>query len=46
MKLKPKKCVFGVRLGKFVGFMISSRSIKANPDKILAVRDMKLPRNI
>jgi len=23
MKLNPKKCVFGVRSGKFLGFMIS-----------------------
>ena len=34
MKLNPKKCVFGVRSGKFMGFMISSRGIKANSDKI------------
>jgi len=34
MKLNPKKCIFGVRSGKFLGFMISSRDIEANPDKI------------
>jgi len=34
MKLNPKKCVFGVRSRKFLGFMISSREIEANPDKI------------
>jgi len=33
MKLNPKKCMFEVRLGKFIGFMISSRGIEANPDK-------------
>ena len=34
MKLNPKKCIFGVRLGKFLNFMISSQGIEANPDKI------------
>jgi len=34
MKLNPNKCVFEVQSGKFLGFMISSRRIEANPDKI------------
>jgi len=34
MKLNPKKCVFGVRSSKFLGFMISSRGIEVNLDKI------------
>jgi len=46
MKLNPKKCVFGVRSGKFLGFMISHRCIEANPDKIRAVLGMKQPRNV
>jgi len=46
MKLNPKKCVFGVRSGKFLGFMISNRGIEANPDKIQAILDMKPPRNV
>ena len=46
MKLNPNKCVFGVRSGKFLGFMISSRGIEANPDKIEAVLDMKPPQSI
>jgi len=28
IKLNPKKCVFGVRSGKFWGFMISNRVIE------------------
>jgi len=46
MKLNPKKCVFRVRSGKFLGFMISSRRIEANPDKIQAVLHMKPPQNV
>jgi hypothetical protein len=34
MKLNPAKCAFGVSLGKFLGFMVSSRGIEANPEKI------------
>jgi len=34
MKLNPKKCVFRVRLAKFLGFIISSREIEANLNKL------------
>ena len=30
MKLNPKKCTFGLKAGKFLGFMISYRGIEAN----------------
>ena len=40
MKLNPNKCAFGVSSGKFLGFMVSYRRIKANPDKIQAILDM------
>ena len=45
MKLNPKKCVFGV-VGKFLGFMISSRGIEANLDKIKAILDIDPSWNI
>ncbi|KAL0408265.1 UNVERIFIED_CONTAM: Transposon Tf2-12 polyprotein [Sesamum radiatum] len=40
MKLNPAKCTFGVRGGKFLGYMISERGIEANPEKIRAIMDM------
>ncbi|XP_056698713.1 uncharacterized protein [Spinacia oleracea] len=43
MKLNPKKCVFGVRSGKFLGFLVSERGIDANPDKVDAI--MNLPES-
>ncbi|KAK4392686.1 Retrovirus-related Pol polyprotein from transposon opus [Sesamum angolense] len=46
MKLNPKKCTFGVRGGKFSGFMISQRGIEVNPEKIKAILEMKPPRTI
>ena len=46
MRLNPSKCASGVSSGKFLGFMVSHRGIKANPDKIHAILNMKPPRNI
>ncbi|KAK4390070.1 Retrovirus-related Pol polyprotein from transposon.6 [Sesamum angolense] len=40
MKLNPAKCTFGVRGGRFLGYMISERGIEANPEKINAIMDM------
>jgi hypothetical protein len=42
-KLNPNKCVFGVPLGKLLGFIISHCSIEANPEKISAITKMKAP---
>jgi hypothetical protein len=42
-KLNPNKCVFGVPSGKLLGFIISHRGIKANPEKISAITSMKAP---
>ena len=46
MKLNPGKCTFGVTAEKFIGFMVSQRGIEANSDKIRAIIEMTLPRNI
>ena len=46
MKLNPSKCTFEVSSGKFLGFMVSHRGIKANPDRIQSILDIKPPRNI
>ncbi|KAL0319852.1 UNVERIFIED_CONTAM: Ribonuclease HI [Sesamum radiatum] len=43
MKLNPSKCTFGVRGGKFLGFMVSQRGIEANPEKIEAIIKMQPP---
>jgi hypothetical protein len=42
-KLNPNKCIFGVPSGKLLGFIISHRGIKANPEKISAITSMKAP---
>nr|ABA97604.1 retrotransposon protein, putative, Ty3-gypsy subclass [Oryza sativa Japonica Group] len=43
MKLNPEKCTFGVPSGKLLGFMVSHRSIQANPEKVNAILNMKPP---
>ena len=45
MKLNLTKCAFGVSVGKFLGFIVNSRGIEANPDKIKAMLDMQPPSN-
>ena len=44
MRLNPTTYVFGVKAGKFLGGMITSRRIKANSKKIWAILDMKPPK--
>ncbi|CAL8163539.1 unnamed protein product [Prunus armeniaca] len=44
MRLNPSKCACSVSFGKFLGFMISQRRIEANPEKIQALIDMRVPR--
>jgi hypothetical protein len=45
-KLNPTIYVFGVPLGKLLGFIISNRGIEANPVKITAITDMGAPATI
>ena len=46
MRLNSAKCVFGVLLGKFLGFMVSQRGIEANLEKVKAILDMTSPRSV
>jgi hypothetical protein len=46
LRLNPLKCTFGMEAGKFLGFMLTSRGIEANPDKCRAILDMTSPRTV
>ena len=46
MKLNSSMCAFEVIAGKFLGFMVSQRGIKANPNKIRAIVEMAPPKNV
>ena len=46
LKLNPEKCAFGVKAGKFLGFMLTERGIEANPDKCAAIIAMRSPTSV
>ncbi|RDX85668.1 Retrovirus-related Pol polyprotein from transposon opus, partial [Mucuna pruriens] len=46
LRLNPEKCSFGVKAGKFLGFMLTERGIEANPDKCQAIISMRSPQNL
>ncbi|KAK1607598.1 hypothetical protein QYE76_031271 [Lolium multiflorum] len=43
MMLNPLKCVYGVPVGKLLGFIVSHRGIEVNPEKIKAILCIKRP---
>jgi hypothetical protein len=45
LRLNPKKCVFGVRQGKILGYLLSHREIEANPTKIQAIINTTPPQS-
>jgi hypothetical protein len=40
VRLNPEKCVFRVPRGMLLGFIVSERSIEANPEKIVSITKM------
>ncbi|GKC54750.1 reverse transcriptase domain-containing protein [Tanacetum coccineum] len=46
MKLNPKKCSFGVEEGKFLGYMVTSEGIRANPKKTKAISNLQSPKTL
>ncbi|XP_015965562.1 uncharacterized protein LOC107489321 [Arachis duranensis] len=46
LRLNPEKCAFSVKGGKFLGFMLTSRGIEANPEKCQAILDMRSPNSV
>ena len=40
MVLNPVKCVFGVPIGKLLGFLVANRGIEANSKKIKAITSL------
>jgi len=46
MRLNPEKWALGVEGGKFLGFMLTHRGIKANPEKCKAITEMRSPNGL
>ncbi|XP_022848768.1 uncharacterized protein LOC111371087 [Olea europaea var. sylvestris] len=44
MKLNPLKCAFSVAFGKFLGYMVNQRGIKANLEKINTLLELRSPQ--
>ena len=40
LQLNAFKCSFGVKLGKFLGYMVTHRGIKVNPNQIKAINNL------
>jgi ribonuclease HI len=45
LKLNPEKCVFGVKKRKFLGCLVSTKGIEANPSKIEVILQMEPPKS-
>jgi hypothetical protein len=45
LKLNPEKCVFGVKKGRLLGCLVSTKGIEANPNKIEAILRMEPPKS-
>jgi hypothetical protein len=45
IKLNPENCVFGITKGKVLGCLVSTKGIKANPDKIKTIIQMQPPQS-
>ena len=45
LRLNANKCAFGVRVGKFLGYLITHRGIEVTPNQISAIECLKSPSN-
>ena len=43
MKLNPLKCHFGMKSGKFLGYMVTNRGIEASPEHIKGIMKLRSP---
>src|SRR5438270_3419724 len=46
LKMNPTKSFLGICSGKFLGFVVMSKGIHLDPEKISAIRDMEPPRSL
>ena len=45
LRLNASKCSFGVRFGKFLGYMVTHRGIEVSPDQIKVINSLQTPWN-
>ena len=44
--MNPTKSFWGVSSGKFLGFIVTSKGIHLDPDKVKAIQDVHPPKNL
>jgi len=44
LRLNPDKCTFGVKSGKWLGFIVSQKGIEVDPEKVKTILEMPEPR--
>lgn len=45
MKLNPDKRVFAADEVSYLGYVVTTKGIRPDPDKVKAINEMKFPRN-
>ena len=46
LKMNPTKSFLGVSSGKFLGFIVTSKGIHLDPDKVKAIQNAHPPKNL
>ena len=46
LTLNPKKCVFGKKEVKLLGYVVGEKGHRADPDKVKAIKDMPPPCSV
>ena len=46
LKMNPTKSFLGASSGKFLQFIVTSKGIHLDPDKVKAIQSMQLPKNL
>ena len=46
LKMNPTKSFLGMSSGKFLGFVVTTKGIHLDPDKVRAIQDLPPPRNL
>ena len=46
LQLNASKCSFGIKSGKFLGYMVTHREIEVNTDQIKAINNLQPPQNL
>ena len=46
LQIDIKKCEFYVKRTKFLGFIITTEGIEVDPEKIIAIKNWKVPKTV